>query len=148
MNSPPARPTEEPFRPRSWRNRGRLTPADHARLATPDRWSVADPTGAAAWAPQVLDIGFGQGESLQAAVASRPGARVLGIEVHAPGVLRAADRLAQMNADPESVRILRGDVTALLPLLAPSSLNHVQGFHPDPWPKRRHAARPGCSTRS
>jgi tRNA (guanine-N7-)-methyltransferase len=118
-----------------------LTAADRDRLIAPDPWSWPDPAAAAAWAPQVLDIGFGHGESLVAAAARHPGARVLGVEVHAPGVLRARDRLQDAGADHTSVHILRADVTALLPLLPGQSLLHVQAFHPDPWPKRRHAAR-------
>jgi tRNA (guanine-N7-)-methyltransferase len=129
------------FGPRSWRNRGRLTAADHVRLAAPDPWTILDPALAAAWEPQVLDIGFGHGESLVAVVGQCPDSRVLGIEVHAPGVLRACDRLAAVGADAASVRVLRRDVTVLLPLLPAQSLRHVQAFHPDPWPKRRHADR-------
>lgn len=141
VNSPGPIRDRTPSRPRSWRNRGRLSPADHDRLGAPDPWSWPDPAAAAAWAPQVLDIGFGHGESLVAAAAGHPGSRLLGVEVHAPGVLRARDRLQEAGADSTSVRILRADVTALLPLLSPGSLLHVQAFHPDPWPKRRHAAR-------
>jgi tRNA (guanine-N7-)-methyltransferase len=102
---------------------------------------LTDAAAAAAWVPQVLDIGFGHGESLVAAAADWSGARLLGVEVHGPGILRAGDRLAAAGADPTSVRILRSDVTALLPLLKPGSLRHLQAFHPDPWPKRRHEAR-------
>jgi tRNA (guanine-N7-)-methyltransferase len=64
---------------------------------------------------------------------------VLGVDVHSPGQLRAMDRLAE--AELSSVRVLPSDVTNVLPLLAPSSLSLVQAFHPDPWPKRRHAVR-------
>jgi tRNA (guanine-N7-)-methyltransferase len=64
---------------------------------------------------------------------------LLGVDVHAPGQLRAMDRLAEAGAG--NVRVLPGDVVALLPLLAPDSLTLIQALHPDPWPKRRHAAR-------
>jgi tRNA (guanine-N7-)-methyltransferase len=141
VNSPGPTCDRTPSRPRSWRNRGRLSPADHDRLVAPDPWSWPDPAAAAAWAPQVLDIGFGHGESLVTAAAGHPSSRVLGVEVHAPGVLRARDRLEAAGADCTSVHILRADVTALLPLLTVQSLLLEQAFHPDPWPKRRHAAR-------
>lgn len=100
-----------------------------------------DPATAAAWAPAVLDIGFGYGESLIALGRSCPGARVLGVDVHSPGQLRAMDALVAAGLDDGSVRVLPSDVTALLPLLIPASLERVQAFHPDPWPKRRHADR-------
>jgi tRNA (guanine-N7-)-methyltransferase len=94
---------------------------------------------AATWAPTVLDIGFGYGESLLALGRARPDDRVLGVDVHSPGQLRAMDRIAEAGID--HVRILPSDVTNVLPLLRTSSLSLVQAFHPDPWPKRRHAIR-------
>jgi tRNA (guanine-N7-)-methyltransferase len=104
-----------------------------AELAFPDAPS------AAAWAPHLLDIGFGYGESLLALAAAFPELRLLGVDVHAPGQLRAMDRLAE--AGVANVRVLPADVTTVLPLLAPGSLTLIQALHPDPWPKRRHAAR-------
>ncbi len=128
------------FQPRSWRNRGRMPEPHRARLAErAAALAFADPTAAATWQPTVLDIGFGYGESLVALGQAHPQARVLGVDVHSPGQLRAMDRL--VAADLDEVRVLPADITALLPLLAPGSLTLVQGFHPDPWPKRRHANR-------
>jgi tRNA (guanine-N7-)-methyltransferase len=112
------------------------------RLRLADRAAAlafGDPASAAAWGPEVLDIGFGYGESLLALAAELPARRILGSDVHAPGQLRAMDRIAA--AGLTTVRILPCDVTALLPLLAPGSLQLIQALHPDPWPKRRHADR-------
>ncbi|MGQ0846039.1 MAG: tRNA (guanine(46)-N(7))-methyltransferase TrmB [Sporichthyaceae bacterium] len=132
--------TAAEFVPRSWRNRGRMSEGHRERLELrAAALGLADPAAAAAWSPQVLDIGFGFGESLLALAAARPRQRVLGVEVHPPGQLRAMDRLVEIGA--ENVRVLSADVTHLLPLLAPASLELVQAFHPDPWPKRRHAER-------
>lgn len=111
-----------------------------ARLASRSaERAFSDATAAAAWAPQILDIGFGYGESLLALGRAHPGSRVLGVDPHSPGQLRAMDSLADAGLD--TVRVFPGDVTALLPLLAPGSLQLVQALHPDPWPKRRHAER-------
>ncbi len=139
MSTPGPTPAGE-FQPRSWRNRGRMPEPHRARLAERTAaLAFPDPAAAAGWAPTVLDIGFGYGESLVEVGRSRPEARVLGVDVHSPGQLRAMDRLVE--AGLEWVRVLPADVTALLPLLAPGSLELVQAFHPDPWPKRRHAGR-------
>lgn len=127
---------------RSWRSRGRMPPARRARLAAHAvRLELPDPVAAAAWSPQALDIGFGYGESLLALAGAHPGQRVLGVDVHAPGLLRAMDALTAAGLDGGDVRILRADVAGLLPLLAPGSLQVIQAFHPDPWPKRRHHDR-------
>lgn len=131
-----------PFQPRSWRNRGRMSEGHRERLAERSaQLGFPDAAAAAAWAPQVLDVGFGSGESLLSAARAWPSARVLGVEVHAPGLLRATDGLVDAGLDGGAVRVLAADVTVLLPLLRPGSLRLVQAFHPDPWPKRRHAAR-------
>ena len=128
------------FQPRSWRNRGRMPEPHRARLAERTAaLAFPDPATAAAWAPEVLDIGFGYGESLLALGLARRETRVLGVDVHSPGQLRAMDRLVEAGLG--SVRVLPADVTALLPLLTAASLELVQAFHPDPWPKRRHATR-------
>jgi tRNA (guanine-N7-)-methyltransferase len=128
------------FQPRSWRNRGRMPEPKRARLAVRAAdLAFADAVDAAAWVPQVLDIGFGYGESLLELAAQVPERRILGVDPHAPGQLRAMDRIAEAGLD--TVRVLPADVTSLLPLLAPRSLMIVQALHPDPWPKRRHAAR-------
>jgi tRNA (guanine-N7-)-methyltransferase len=125
---------------RSWRNRGRMPEAKRDRLALRAAdLAFPDAAAAAAWAPQLLDIGFGYGESLLALAAAHPELRLLGVDVHAPGQLAAMDRLVAAGAG--NVRVLPGDVTLLLPLLEPGSLQLIQALHPDPWPKRRHAAR-------
>ncbi|HEY2834044.1 MAG TPA: methyltransferase domain-containing protein [Sporichthyaceae bacterium] len=128
------------FTPRSWRTRGRMPETKRSRLAVRAAdLAFGDAASAAAWAPQLLDIGFGYGESLLALAAAFPDLRLLGVDVHAPGQLRAMDRLAEASA--ANVRVLPEDVTALLPLLAPGTLTLIQALHPDPWPKRRHATR-------
>lgn len=131
----------EPFQPRSWRNRGRMPEPHRVRLALRSaELAFPDAAAAATWAPQILDIGFGYGESLLALGRAYPGARVLGVDPHSPGQLRAMDALTAAGLD-DDVRVLPGDVVELLPLLAPGSLQLVQALHPDPWPKRRHADR-------
>ena len=125
---------------RSWRRRGRMPEVKRDRLAMRAAdLAFPDPASAAAWAPALLDIGFGHGESLLALAAAYPHERLLGVEVHAPGQLSAMDRVVAAGA--VHVRVLPADVTDLLPLLAPASLRLIQAVHPDPWPKRRHAGR-------
>lgn len=120
--------------------RGRLTPqrvADFEQLYA--RYGLASALAVDAWQPQVLEVGFGSGESVVGFAEADPVARVLGVETFSPGVLalmRALDAAAIDN-----VRVTRTNVTGLLPQLAPGQLALVRVFFPDPWPKRRHAAR-------
>ncbi len=90
--------------------------------------------------PVVLEIGFGNGETLAELAARHPERGYLGIEVHRPGVghlLLQLEKRALTN-----VRVLRHDAIEVLTHgLAPASLAGVYLFFPDPWPKTRHHKR-------
>ena len=91
-------------------------------------------------APKVLEIGFGNGESLAAMAEADPDTDFIGIEVHRPGVghlLRHLDEAAISNVRllcHDAVDVLRND-------LRPASLSGAQIYFPDPWRKQRHHKR-------
>ena len=91
-------------------------------------------------APKILEIGFGMGETTADIAAAHPQNDYLGIEVHTPGVgnlLKLIDARALTN-----VRIIQHDaVDVLRDMIAPSCLDGVHIFFPDPWPKKRHHKR-------
>jgi len=90
--------------------------------------------------PVVLEIGFGNGESLAAMAEQNPDRCYLGVEVHRPGVgslLLNIERLGLTN-----LRVSMTDSVELLQNQIPDeSLSAVQVFFPDPWPKARHHKR-------
>ncbi|AGA90798.1 tRNA (guanine-N(7)-)-methyltransferase [Thioflavicoccus mobilis 8321] len=90
--------------------------------------------------PVILEIGFGNGESLATMAEQTTERNFLGIEVHRPGVghlLLEIERRGLTN-----LRLLRQDaVEVIAGGLAPASLAGVQLFFPDPWPKTRHHKR-------
>ena len=91
-------------------------------------------------APRVLEIGFGNGEALRFAAADDPSRDYLGIEVHAPGVGRLLNALAEDG--PTHVRLYHHDaVEVLRHEIADASLDEVRIYFPDPWHKKRHAKR-------
>lgn len=88
----------------------------------------------------VLEIGFGSGASLIEMARSRPETNFLGIEVYPPGLGAALAAIARH--DLLNVRLIRGDaVQVLTHCMARDSLDAVQIFFPDPWPKTRHHKR-------
>ncbi|MBK1645542.1 tRNA (guanosine(46)-N7)-methyltransferase TrmB [Thiocapsa imhoffii] len=90
--------------------------------------------------PVVLEIGFGNGESLATMAAQDPERNWLGIEVHGPGVGHLLLELERRELS--NVRVIRHDAIEVLSQgIAPASLAGVQLFFPDPWPKRRHQKR-------
>ncbi len=90
--------------------------------------------------PITFEIGFGNGESLATMAAAAPERDFIGLEVYRPGVGHLLLLLEQQGIT--NVRVLRADATALLQTrLAAASLDRVQLFFPDPWPKKRHHKR-------
>jgi tRNA (guanine-N7-)-methyltransferase len=90
--------------------------------------------------PVILEIGFGNGETLARLAQRHAEHNYLGVEVHGPGVGHLLLKLAAQERD--NVRILQCDAMELLRRHLPAgSLAGVLLFFPDPWPKRRHHKR-------
>ena len=90
--------------------------------------------------PLVLEIGCGMGEATVAQAAADPGRDYLGVDVHTPGL----GNLLSLAHDQglENVRAAQGDAIDLLrDLVKPGSVDTIQVFFPDPWPKARHHKR-------
>ena len=91
-------------------------------------------------AKRILEIGFGNGESLVDAAARNPDKDFIGIEVHEPGV--GACLMAAEDADVTNLRLFNDDAVEVLEqCIADESLQQVQIFFPDPWHKKRHHKR-------
>lgn len=91
-------------------------------------------------APVVLEIGFGNGETLVEQAVANPDRDFLGIEVHEPGIghcmLRADD------AGITNLRLINHDAIEVLTHQVPTgSLVRLNLYFPDPWPKKRHHKR-------
>lgn len=91
-------------------------------------------------APQVMEIGFGNGEALAWASEHDPARDYIGVEVHGPGVGRLMNALAERDAG--NVRLYRHDAVEVLEnAIAPGALSEVRIWFPDPWHKKRHNKR-------
>lgn len=129
------------------RREGRLTPGQARALK--DLWPRfgLDPTGILDFeaifgriAPVTLEIGFGNGESLAAMAAAEPAHDFIGIEVHHPGVGSLLLRIKEQAI--ANIRVISEDAKIVLEKhVADQSLDCVQLFFPDPWPKKRHHKR-------
>ncbi|MCG8316435.1 MAG: tRNA (guanosine(46)-N7)-methyltransferase TrmB [Pseudomonadales bacterium] len=91
-------------------------------------------------APTILEIGFGNGDSLLAMAAGEREKNFVGIEVHRPGVGALIN-----NAHLQGVNNLRvyceDAIEVLNRAIGDESLAGVQLFFPDPWHKKRHHKR-------
>ena len=91
-------------------------------------------------AKRVLEIGFGNGEALRFAARQDKDRDLIGIEVHAPGVGRLLNALAEDGSD--HVRLYHHDAVEVLEHeIADGALDEVRIFFPDPWHKKRHNKR-------
>jgi tRNA (guanine-N7-)-methyltransferase len=126
---------------------GRITPAQERALgALWPRFGLesAGPLEARSLfgrtAPLIVEIGFGNGESLLALAAAKPGIDFLGIEVHRPGVGRLLLGLEERRLT--NVRVICRDAVEVFERqIAPESLQEILVLFPDPWPKKRHHKR-------
>ena len=91
-------------------------------------------------APRVLEIGFGNGDSLVQLARERPDLDFLGIEVHEPGVGHCLLGIEEAGID--NLKLMRRDALEVLTeQIPPLSLSRVNLYFPDPWPKKRHHKR-------
>lgn len=137
------------YRIRSYERRdGRKTPGQSRAYKTGwPKFGLTVSSGKLDWeitfnriAPCILEIGFGTGQSLLALAQLQPNHNYIGIETHKPGIgslFLGMERLGLSN-----IRVYEEDaVTVLEEAIPAASVDIVQIFFPDPWPKRRHHPR-------
>ena len=91
-------------------------------------------------APRVLEIGFGNGETLVEQASANPTTDYIGIDVHDPGVGHCLLQVGK--AGISNLRLIRHDATEVLQLQIPDgALSRINLYFPDPWPKKRHHKR-------
>ncbi len=126
---------------------GRITSAQNAALE--NLWPVFGLDPELAFKPQeafgraaplILEIGFGNGESLAQMALGAPEKNFLGIEVHRPGVGHLLLKVEELGL--RNVRVYCTDAVEILrDRIAENSLDGIQVFFPDPWHKKRHHKR-------
>ena len=91
-------------------------------------------------AKHILEIGFGNGGALRIAAHNQPEHDFIGVEVHAPGVGRLLNALAE--DDTNNVRIFHHDAVEVLKYeISDNTLDEIRIYFPDPWHKKRHHKR-------
>ena len=130
------------------RRSGRLTTSQQRAIETlwpvyglaftPEPLDLAQVFGRVA--PRVLEIGFGNGETLVEQAAASPALDFLGVEVHEPGIGHCLIRAREARVT--NLRLIRHDAIEVLERqVPPQSLSRINLYFPDPWPKKRHHKR-------
>ena len=95
--------------------------------------------------PVVLEIGFGNGDSLLQQVQAKLDHNFIGVEVHLSGVGRLVGRAYEENLS--NLKIYTEDAVLVCQnCIAKNSLQRVQVYFPDPWHKKKHHKRRLLST--
>lgn len=88
----------------------------------------------------IIEIGFGMGEATIQLAHAQPEVGVVAIDVHTPGVGRLLSEIATSGLN--NVRVYEGDAVEFISnRIAPTSVDGIRMFFPDPWPKKRHHKR-------
>ena len=91
-------------------------------------------------APRVLEIGFGNGDTLVEQAVERPDRDFLGVEVHEPGVGHCLIRIRETGIT--NLRLIMHDAIEVLEKqIEGNTLTRINLYFPDPWPKKRHHKR-------
>jgi tRNA (guanine-N7-)-methyltransferase len=89
----------------------------------------------------VLEIGFGNGDTLVEMAQANPALNYVGIEVYEAGIGRLINsaHIKQLN----NLKVMRGDAVEFLSAnIADNSLARFQLFFPDPWHKKNTSVSP------
>jgi tRNA (guanine-N7-)-methyltransferase len=138
----------EPPRIKSFvQRKGRITPGQRFALENHAQRYCLDPKIDVNFeqvfernAPMIVEIGFGNGDSLAKMAAENPDKNYLGIEVHRPGVGHLLVLIEKMQLS--NVRIYCHDAIEILEQRIPNeSLAGLHLFFPDPWHKKKHFKR-------
>ena len=88
----------------------------------------------------ILEIGFGMGEATALIGRDFPETGFLAVEVHKPGIGKLMARIEELGLS--NIRIIEGDAHPILKTMIPdNSVNGIDLFFPDAWPKKRHHKR-------
>ena len=88
----------------------------------------------------VIEIGFGMGDSLLEMAIANPGNNYIGIEVHRPGVGKLLHGIAENNVS--NLKVICHDAKEVFEFcIVDGTVDRLQIYFPDPWPKKRHNKR-------
>ena len=91
-------------------------------------------------APLTVEIGFGMGSSLIQMAEAAPERDFIGIEIHPNGLAQICFEAGERKLS--NLRVIDGDALLLLEgYFANNSIDTIQLYFADPWPKKKHHKR-------
>lgn len=91
--------------------------------------------------PLYIEIGMGKGRFIIDNALKYPNVNFVGIERYSSVLLRALQKMDEMENVPSNVRFLCMDATEIVDAFAEGEVDKIYLNFSDPWPKDRHAKR-------
>ncbi len=113
--------------------------APRVRGATGVPGAAGAPGAAGTGSPLEVEIGCGNGHFLSAYAPTRPGTRLIGIDIKAKRCRKAREKAEKRGL--ANVTIVHAAAESFLAELAPCTVDAFHIYFPDPWPKSRHRKR-------
>ena len=92
-------------------------------------------------APLHIEVGMGKGRFIMDMARLHPEINYVGIEMYDSVLLRAVQKMEQMEEALPNLCFLRVDARELPEIFAPGEVDQIYLNFSDPWPKDRHAKR-------
>lgn len=90
--------------------------------------------------PNVIEVGFGNGDSLLDMAINNPNKNFIGVEVYEAGIGRLINEAHKLQIT--NLKVVRFDAVELLKYhITDNSFETFQLFFPDPWHKKKHHKR-------
>lgn len=90
--------------------------------------------------PLIIEIGFGNGDSLASMAQANPDYNYLGIEVYTAGIGRCLLHIEKQGLT--NLKLIEHDAVEVINhMIADNSVHGFQIYFPDPWHKKRHHKR-------
>lgn len=91
--------------------------------------------------PIHIEIGMGKGRFLMELAAKNPDINYVGIEKYSSVLIRALEKMSEMETPLANIRFVRMDAEAITKVFGAGEVDRIYLNFSDPWPKARHAKR-------
>lgn len=96
--------------------------------------------------PVHIEIGMGKGQFITTLAKSNPDINFIGIEKYSSVLIRALEKMNQMERPLPNLYFIRMDAENIIKVFAKNEVSRIYLNFSDPWPKDRHAKRRLTST--
>lgn len=91
--------------------------------------------------PIYVEAGMGKGRFIMEMAARYPQVNFLGIEMYDSVLLRAVQKIEELEEQPGNLYVIRADARGLPEIFQKGEVERIYLNFSDPWPKDRHAKR-------